>query len=178
MSLNKKNRKRLYVDMDGTLAFWIKACSVEDCFAKGYFKDLPPQENIVKLINNFVEKHKDTVEVYVLSAVLDTPYAIPEKTEWLKKYVPAINENNYIFVPYGQDKFKFIDDLDRDCYLFDDYTVNLLAWHKAGGTAIKCRSYCNHTNKTWNGPYIHTGFPLMIMEEIFEDIIFEGKRGF
>lgn len=171
----KNIKKRLFVDMDGTLALWKQSSSIEDCFYQNYFKDLPPQNSILEGVKRFMKRNPE-VEIYILSAVLDTPYAIPEKTEWLQKYIPEIKKWNYIFVPYGKDKFNYIKNLNRNDYLLDDYTKNLLSWHKAGGTGIKCKTMNNHTNKTWNGPYIHVDFPPIIIDETIDSIIFEGQN--
>lgn len=169
--------KRLFVDIDGTLANWMQACSIEDCFLKGYFEKLSPQESIIFMIKRFLKNHED-VEVYVLSSVLDTPYAIPEKKKWLKKWIPEIEEDKYIFVPYGEEKNKYIKNINKDDYLLDDYTINLLAWHKAGGTGIKCKTHSNNTNKTWKGPYIHIDFPPILLDEMLENIIYNGNGAF
>ena len=83
--MSMKNKKRLFVDMDGTLAVWQSAKSIEDCFVKGYFKDLPPQDSVLNAVKRFMKENEDDLEVYVLSAVLNTPYAIPEKEDWLKQ---------------------------------------------------------------------------------------------
>lgn len=171
----KNTKKRLFVDMDGTLALWKQASSIEDCFYQNYFKDLPPQNSILEGVKRFMKRNPE-VEIYILSAVLDTPYAIPEKAEWLQKYIPEIKKGNYIFVPYGKNKFNYIKNLNRNDYLLDDYTKNLLAWHKAGGTGIKCKTMSNHTNKTWNGPYVHVDFPPIIIDETIDSIIFEGQN--
>lgn len=174
-----KNKKRLFVDMDGTLAVWQSAKSIEDCFVKGYFKDLTPQYSVLNAVKRFMKSNEDDLEVYVLSAVLDTPYAVPEKEDWLKKFIPEIKKENYIFVPYGKDKYEYIPGgVTRNDYLLDDYTTNLLPWHKAGGTGIKCRTNENHTNGTWKGPYIHTAFPSFVMDEVLNHIIFEGGSKF
>lgn len=85
MTKNKENKKRLFVDMDGTLAVWQSAKSIEDCFVKGYFKDLPPQDSVLNAVKRFIKANEENLEVYVLSAVLDTPYACSRKIRMVKE---------------------------------------------------------------------------------------------
>lgn len=76
-------KKRLYVDMDGTLAVFNNQIESEEVlFQKGYYRNLPPQKNVIEAVRILATKEPD-MEVFILSAVLPTPYAQREKIEWL-----------------------------------------------------------------------------------------------
>lgn len=124
-----KNDKRLFVDMDGTLAEFKPVDEMETLYEKGYFAELKPQENVLGGIKAFITEHSD-IEVYVLSSVLyDSEYALSEKIEWLDRYLPEIDETHRIFVPCGEDKAAYVPDgIDGDDILLDDYSANLHAW--------------------------------------------------
>lgn len=55
-----------------------------------------------------------------------------------------------IFVPAGRDKSEFIGGISADCYLIDDYNINLTDWQNAGGTAVK---FVNDVNDRGLGAY-------------------------
>ena len=165
------NNKRLFIDMDGTLAKWRYECCIDDCYQKGYYRNLETQENVLDGIIMFLQKHND-VEIFILSAVLPTEYARKEKIEWLHQYLPQIRDDHIIFSEYGKEKHGVVPDkISRNDFLLDDYTKNLLSWHMAGGSGIKCMTFKNHTNKTWNGPYIHCGYKPWMICEYLEQII-------
>ena len=75
--------KRLFIDMDGTLAEFRPLAMLEDLLEKGYFLNLKPMENVIEAVRQLVREPE--IEVYTLSAVLrDNPYALAEKKQWLK----------------------------------------------------------------------------------------------
>lgn len=146
------NKKRLFVDMDGTLTTF-KYEAMEKLEEKGYFKNLEPHKNVVYAIKNIIENEKD-IDVYILSAVLNTPYAKAEKNEWLDNYLPEIPQDKRIFAQCGVDKREFIEGgVCINDTLLDDYTLNLNKWDKTG-TAIKLDNDINGTNGTWKGPRV------------------------
>ncbi len=140
---------RLFVDMDGVLAEFNPIAKIEDLYEQGYFANLKPQQNVldaVKLLCN------DTrFEVYILSSVLDSPYAWNEKNQWLDTYIPEIDKSHRLFPAYGDKKIWIIPDgLKPTDTLLDDYSVNLNMWCPPG-QAIKLMNGINGNHGTWQG---------------------------
>lgn len=146
-----KYEKRLFVDMDGTLAVFTPVDELETLYEQGYFLNLQPQENVVAAIKEIITKHPE-IEVNILSAYLsDSKYALEEKNKWLDKYLPEIDSKHRIFVPCGTDKKEAIQNgVSRDDFLLDDYTKNLNEWQPPA-RGIKLLNGINHTRGTW--PY-------------------------
>lgn len=147
-------KKRLFVDIDGTLAIWRSAAKYEDLYEKGYFSSLPVQKNIASAVN--VIAKANAIEVFSLSAVLqDSPYAIPEKNQWLNTFVSAIPEGRRIYVAGDIPKYTAVPGgIRASDVLLDDYTVNLLAWSNYA-LGLKCLNGINHTNGTWQGASVN-----------------------
>ena len=141
--------KRLFVDMDGTLAEFKQVDAIEQLYEKDYFKNLSPQLSVVEAVRGIVKECPD-IEVYILSAVLsDSAYALREKNEWLDRYLPEIDEAHRLFPPCGSDKKEFIrGGVTSSDYLLDDYTVNLNTWDPPA-RGIKLLNGINHTGGTW-----------------------------
>ena len=75
-TIKEMNKKRLFVDLDGTLAEFRKVDTLEKLYEKNYFLELKPHENVVAAIRNIKNNHPE-IEVYILSAVLsDSKYAL------------------------------------------------------------------------------------------------------
>ena len=147
---------RFFIDMDGTLAKWNNV-EFEQLFEQGYYRNLEPNNDILNDVNRLIEQGED---VYVLSCVLpESKYALNEKKEWLKQYVPALSEDKYIFVPYGENKADYLKEhyapITNKDYLIDDYTKNLVEWKEYGGIGVKYLNGINHTKGTWNGLMIN-----------------------
>lgn len=147
---------RIFVDMDGTLAKWNNV-EFEQLFEQGYYRNLEPNNDILSDVNRLIHEGKD---VYILSCVLpESKYALEEKKEWLKEYVPDLPEDKYIFVPYGQNKADYLkkhySPITNSDYLVDDYTKNLQEWKDYGGVGIKYLNGINHTRGTWKGLMVH-----------------------
>lgn len=147
---------RIFVDMDGTLAKWNNV-EYEQLFEQGYYRNLEPNNDILSDVNRLIHEGKD---VYILSCVLpESQYALEEKKEWLKEYVPDLPEDKYIFVPYGQNKADYLkkhySPITNSDYLVDDYTKNLQEWKDYGGVGIKYLNGINHTRGTWKGLMVH-----------------------
>lgn len=144
--------KRLFVDMDGTLAVYKSCNTLEKLYEKGYFADLEPMDNVLEGIRVYKAEHPD-VEVFILSAYLsDSKYALQEKNEWLDYYLPEIDQTHRIYPECGQDKSAYIPGgvRENDC-LLDDYSVNLFQWERAGGKGIKLMNGINGTKGKWRG---------------------------
>lgn len=144
--------KRLFVDMDGTLAEFCIVDTVEKLYEKGYFAQLTAHENVVDGLKMFIKENPET-EVFILSSVLtDSLYARNEKNAWLDRYLPEIGEENRIFVPCGRQKSYFVPGgVKESDILLDDYSKNLHEWP---GEAIKLMNGINGNKGSWKGKRI------------------------
>lgn len=151
--------KRLYVDMDGTLAVFNNQIESEEVlYQEGYYRDLPPQQHVVDAVRQIQQSNFD-VEVFVLSAVLPSPYAEIEKNAWLDERLPEIDQAHRIFVPCGEDKGQYIGHaLGDDDLLLDNYSKNLHSWCPPG-RAIKLMNGINGNFGTWQGESISADDP-------------------
>lgn len=147
-------RKRLFVDMDGTLGAFTPVDTFETLYEQGFFTNVAPHKNVVEAIRAIITTRPD-IEVFVLSAYLaDSRYALEEKNGWLKKELPDLDAGHKIFVPCGYNKaeylsYKFAGGVRPTDFLLDDYTRNLNQWAQAGGHGIKLLNGINHTRGTW-----------------------------
>ena len=165
MYMETKDKPRLFVDMDGTLAEWRPISLLiendedrwdilnklnELLLTPGYYKTLEPNRNIVDAIKILCKKY----DIYILSCVIEKeeiPNPISEKSEWLDKYLPEINKDHRIFVPDGHNKAHYIPEgIRKTDYLLDDYTKNLLEFKEAGGIGIKFNNNVNGRYGKWN----------------------------
>lgn len=146
---NLSNRKRLFVDMDGTLAEFKQIDTLEQLYEKGYFENLQPQMAVVNAVKTIIRECPD-IEVNILSAVLsDSAYALQEKNNWLDRYLPELDAAHRLFPPCGTDKKEVIKGgITPDDFLLDDYTLNLNAWEPPA-CGIKLLNGMNHTRGTW-----------------------------
>lgn len=144
-------KKRLFVDMDGTLAEWQRAPSLETLYERGYFSNLRPQEAVVEAVRQLARL--TDIEVYILSAVLsDSAFARQEKMDWLSRELPEIPAAHRLFPPCGRNKAEFLPGGCRETdFLLDDYTKNLREW---GGVGIKCLNGQNGSHDSWKGSRI------------------------
>lgn len=142
-------KKRLFVDMDGTLAVFTPLDTLEKLYEKGYFLNQAPHQNVVEAVRDIIVNHPE-IEINILSAYLtDSPYALEEKNEWLDRYLPEIDQAHRVFVPCGSDKKEGIKGGVRETdFLLDDYTKNLVDWEPTG-RGIKLLNAINHTKGTW-----------------------------
>lgn len=147
--------KRVYIDMDGTVAQWNPTASFEELHEKGYFANLKPMKPMIQSLHELSQQEE--VELYILTSYLpESKYAKDEKKAWLDKHMPFIKEENKIYVRYGNDKSTYIrGGVSENDYLLDDYTKNLEEWDRSGGSAIKVMNGINHTRGTWKGQKIH-----------------------
>lgn len=143
---------RLFVDMDGTLAEFRQVSALEELYERGYFAQLPPQQNVVDAIRLLIHT-TPLLEVFILSSVLfDSQFAMEEKNTWLNRFLPDVDQAHRIFLPCGENKAGYVPGKLResDC-LLDDYTKNLEDWSRAGGQGVKLLNGINHTRGSWNG---------------------------
>lgn len=135
----------IYFDMDGVLAKWDTSASVEDTFQEGYFLKREEERAVADLIRKL---KTDGYNVAILSAVYTEGTAYKDKENWLINHSLADIPN--VFVPYGEDKFRYVDPTNRNI-LIDDFSRNLHAWEKAGFTGIKFLNGINGNHGTWTG---------------------------
>lgn len=107
--------KVLYVDMDGVLARWEDA-SYRDVSSEGFFLSRKPELNLIDAVRLIFELDMD---VHILSSVLDNEYAIKEKKEWLRFWLPWLPECCCHFISYGSVKMPLCR--EKIAYLLDDY---------------------------------------------------------
>lgn len=141
-------KKRLFVDMDGTLAVFTPQKDINALYQKGYFASLAPQENVVEAIR-FLARNTGECEIYTLSAYLaDSPFALPEKDAWIGWYLPEIDRGHRLFVTCGRNKKEVIaGGVTETDFLLDDFTKNLVSWKP--GRGIKLLNGINHTRESW-----------------------------
>lgn len=150
----EKIKKRLFIDMDGTLAEFKNVDTLETLYEKGYFEKLQPQVTVVEAVRLIIQQCPD-IEVFVLSAVLsDSPYALEEKNTWLDMYLPEIDAAHRLFPACGTDKKEAIEGeiTERD-FLLDDYTKNLNDWEPPA-RGIKLLNGINHTRGSWQNAMV------------------------
>ena len=153
--LQQSSLPRLFVDMDGTLAEFRPVQQMETLYEKGYFLDLSPIANVVEAIQEVVKQKE--CDVYILSSVVDSGYAVEEKNKWLDCYLPEISSEYRIFLPCGDNKSDYVPyGIRENDILLDDYTANLLAWPQKG---IKLLNGINHTHGRWQGDCIDAALP-------------------
>lgn len=153
-------KKRLFVDMDGTLAEWRSKAGPEELYEKWYFESLRPYSTILGAVKGiwfatYFGLIGAELELFILSAYLpDSPWAKAEKKRWLRKYLcwttefgkqcPMFDASHTLLVPCGSRKVDYVPGgVSIDDYLLDDYTLNLREWEQAGGTPIKVFNGCN-----------------------------------
>lgn len=143
-------KKRLFLDMDGTLARFhdVDKMFIEAMWQPGFYVGLKPFENMVEAVKLFAKQHPE-VDVYILSAVLDTepPFVIEEKNEWMDNNLPEVQWKNRLFTCAGENKAEALGGLGPNDYLLDDYNKNLHEFAAVGANSIKFRNDVNHQGK-------------------------------
>ena len=161
-------RKRLYIDLDGTLArFHDELHYLTRMYDKGFFENLRPFQNMVMAVKFFIHCYPD-IEVSILSSVVPTEYCCAEKVRWVKRHLPEVH--TVILVPEGMEKSDFVPDITRRDILLDDYNHNLESWARAGGRSVKLVNNINNTGKIgrrWKGEMIyHDDAPFTICKQL------------
>jgi len=173
-----KMGRRLFVDMDGTLAVFNKVETLEELYTRGYFLHLAPHLNVINAIKHILEK-EHAVRVHILSAVLtDSDYALEEKNAWLDRYLPEIRPERRLFTPCGEDKKEHIPGgITKADFLLDDYTHNLNRWEPLG-CGIKLLNGINNTRGTWMGDRVRFDSPPAVLSQNILYILRRRDRSF
>lgn len=155
-----------YFDMDGTLCEWKPTKDLSVLYMPGYFLNLRPQENVVKLLTDLLDAG---YKVSVLSAVLG-PQQEAEKRIWLGRvFGERRPEIPAIFVPCGGNKSKYVS-VSSETILIDDHSPNLVQWVNAGGNGIKVLNGFNGSGKNWKGERIDSAAPILVSEVIGKSV--------
>lgn len=170
------SKPRLFVDMDGVEAKFNNTIeSLEVLHEKGYYSSLLPQQKVVDAINNFNDKYPG--QVYILSAALDSPFAVQEKIDWLKEFNPGIEDDHILLCPYGMEKSDFVPGgIKNTDYLLDDFTKNIQSWNDKGGKGIKLLNNINNLHQLWNGMAIHFDDEPSELSNKLENIVIHNKE--
>ena len=130
-----EEKSTVYIDVDGTLAYWYKdgkglSYPEEILDPKNhYYRNLEPHRFIVDVAKELWSRGED---VCVLSAT--DRCCIPDRFEWIHENLPFLPEANIYLCPIGADKTKFCKCNAERSVLIDDYEKNLSEWK---GSAIK-----------------------------------------
>ena len=144
--------KRIFVDLDGTLAkFNVKNALKRFDNEKGFFARLGAYKGIEE-----VNKLALTGNVYVISASPNVQ-ADNDKMKWISKYLANVPQKNITLCRIGENKAEIIEKkynlaINQTCLLLDDYTKNLIEWEKKGGKGIKrITSVADNSRRLWKG---------------------------
>lgn len=164
--------RRVFIDMDGTIAEWKKDASIEEVTTPGYFKALTPLWNMINAIKIAKEKCPD-VEFLILSSLFPEHRYEEEKDYWLDTFCRNLFDKDHrIYVTYGNSKSSI--GVEEDDILLDDFTKNLLDW---SGIGIKVLNGINNTNKTWTGYMVDINQDPEIIANTIIGIITVTKEG-
>ena len=144
--------KKLFIDLDGTVAkFNVRNALKRFDKEEGFFANLNAYVGIEK-INELAKKGN----VFVITAS-PNEQADKDKMKWINKYLTNIIKDNIILCRIGENKAKVIEDklsiqIDKSCFLLDDYTKNLQDWELNGGIGIKrLTSVADNSRGLWKG---------------------------
>jgi len=146
---------------------------IETLYQKGYFLNLEPMGGVLVAVKQIIVQNPN-IEVNILFAYLsDSQYALAEKLQWLDKYIPEVEPERRVLVPFGSDKGAMVGGLQPGDYLLDDYTKNLVTWNPDRG--IKLLNGINHTRGTWQGNRIRYDKPPSILARDITRIVELGE---
>lgn len=157
-------KKKIYIDMDGTIALW-QDKTIEEVATKGYFRDIPVVDNVLSMVRTLIKE--GSMDVCILSSVFKDKHSAGDKMHWLHKNLPEMRDENVFFVPYGEKKADYIE-MSENSFLLDDLSKNLHEWEAAGGIGIKTYNGINGNNGTWKGFSIHSN---MDPDKMYKQIV-------
>lgn len=138
---NEHKKVALFVDMDGTI---VEYKVYQDGFITNETTNLFLEAEPVKIIINILEKLSKIKNLDIFILTLSKSNIIKEEKKlWLKKYLPFIDESNYIILirengDYDSDSRKFIKAKKMKEKLVDyDYVILLDDEHKILRTTQK-----------------------------------------
>lgn len=144
--------KKIFLDLDGTLAkFNVRNALKNFETKKGFFARLGAYVGI-EYINSLAKNGN----LYIISAS-PNEQADKDKMEWISRYLNNIPNENITLCRCGENKAEIIENkysikIDKDCFLVDDYTKNLIEWENMGGTGIKrITTVADNSRKLWKG---------------------------
>ena len=143
--------KKIFLDLDGTLAkFNVRNALQRFETEKGFFAKLGAYKGIEKI--NEMAKNGN---VYIISAS-PNEQADSDKMKWIEKYLNNVPIENRLICRCGDNKAEFLKTkgikIDKNCYLLDDYTKNLVEWEEVGGVGIKrITKVADNSRKLWKG---------------------------
>ncbi len=151
-----KQKHKLFVDFDGTLAEFRRSAGPDTYSRKGYSRELRPFENVIKAIKNLSKMQM--FDVYLCSAVLPYDYVVDDKNWWLDKYLPEIPKENRLYVKYGESKIDCVKSVGvstGDVFL-DDYNPNLTDIASINVVEpVKLVNDINDNSHEWRGAKVH-----------------------
>ena len=143
--------KKIFLDLDGTLArFNVRNALARFETEKGFFAKLLAYKGI-EIINEMAKKGN----VYIISASPNTQADI-DKMTWIEKYLNNVPMENRLICRCGENKAEYLKNkgiqIDKNCYLLDDYTKNLTEWESAGGVGVKrLTKVADNSTCKWKG---------------------------
>ncbi len=166
-------KKTVLMDLDGTLYPWIPD---GDWHLEGYYYNL----EVVKTMQCLAERlRQEDGIVFRFCTAYPSEHARQEKLDALKRDFGFLDEQEVIFVPYGESKFDYVDCTgDSTICIIDDYSPNLRDAESHGVIGIKAMNGLNGTKGTWQGLRIDIYDPAeenatKIMEILEEGGLFE-----
>ena len=169
--------KKFFFDMDGVLAEYKRGCDENDLSKKGYFRNLLPEENMIKALQMLLENSEALgLRLCVLTKVYPSrfPYSLREKEEWRQAFLPDLYDSEFIMVNGEEcEKSEAITallgaGLNQDYFLIDDYNPNLAEWAAAGGTPVQYVNAINDTHRSFVGNRLSYQ---MTPQEIYDAIL-------
>lgn len=144
--------KRLFLDLDGTLAkFNVRNALERFDKEKGFFSKLNAYVGI-EVINELAKQGN----LFIVSAS-PNEQADKDKMIWIDKYLSNVPRENITLCRIGENKAKIIEQkysitIDKTCLLLDDYTKNLNDWENFGGLGIKrLTTVADNSRGLWKG---------------------------
>lgn len=116
--------------------------NISNIYKQGFFLNRKPITNILEAFKKM--GRSDEMQIYVISYYPESVYAKNERNQWIDRFLPEIEENQRIFLPYGKKNLNVYKSKD---VLIDSNYENLSEWQGIG-IAI------GNDSEQWNGPYI------------------------